>query len=168
MKHKFSDSYTENVLPEEDQGSFVRPIPKEEKIMTRPVVPAQPCSNAENPSMMPEPHSVFAEESLLNPITSAVVSKMTFPPATPIAVPEEGLEVETLNTLPGSTAITEKQPDIELAEGKCMVKTDMDSVGNLAEPKVPTLVRGKRRNNRKRTGGKKLKCNYILIHIIFK
>lgn len=171
MEHKFSDNYTENALPVEAKGSFVRPIPKEENIMPRPVASAYSRSNAEILSMMPESYSVPAEEGLINTTTLAVAENMKFPTrATLIAQPEEGLEEETVNTLPGTTTITEKQPDVELAEDSCFMNNDMDTRGKPAEPKGPPLVREKRRNSsllRKRADGKKWKCNYTLILLIF-
>lgn len=168
MEHKFCDNYTENALPIEDKGSFVRPIPKEENIMTRPMVSAHPCSNAQILSMRSESQSDFAA----HPNTQAEAQKMAFPPqATWLTVPEKGLKEETLNTLPGTTTITEKQPDIEISEDNRIMNTNMDTRGNSAEPKCPPLVREKRRNSshlRIRPDGKKWKCNYILIYIDLK
>lgn len=163
MEHKFCVNYTENTLPVEDKGSLrVRPIPKEENIMTRPMVSVHPCSNAQIFLMKSESQPEFAEHHN----TLAVAQKMAFPPQAALPV----LEEETINTLPGTTTITDK-PDVEISEDNRIVNTNMDTRGNSAEPKGPPPVHEKRRNSshlRKRPDGKKWKCNYILIYIDLK
>lgn len=167
MEHKFCENYSENILPVEDKGCcLVRPFANEENTMTRPMVSAKQCKKAQIFFMRSE--SDFAEHSK----TLTEARKMAFPPqATWLAVPEEGLKEDTLSTLPGTTAISEKLPDMEISADIPIMNKNMDTQGNSAEPKGPLLVREKRRNSsqkKKRPDGKKWKCNYNLIYIDLK
>lgn len=99
-----------------------------------------------------ESHPVSAEKVFLQPSTLDVVKKNHCPPQAP---PENDPEDDKVNILPGTTAITEEQPGVEVGEDSCFMDTKMDTGG-------PPLVPGEGSNSNR-------KCNYILIcvHILY-
>ncbi|XP_044064248.1 uncharacterized protein LOC122881748 isoform X2 [Siniperca chuatsi] len=173
MEHKFSENYNESAFPVSDKGSLVIPIPKGElDLFERPwkigKIWSNPSEfwNAAGPKA--ELHPVSAEEGFLKPPTLAVVQTKYFPPqATLIALPENSPEEDNFMVLPGTKAITERQPDKEVVtEDSCIMDTKMDTG---VKPKGPLLVAGEGRNSnhrRKRAAGKNRKL-YLLCWMVF-
>ncbi|XP_023265390.1 uncharacterized protein LOC111657446 [Seriola lalandi dorsalis] len=162
MEHRFSDNYNENALPVADKGSFVIPIPKEELgvcewpmggeiVPQPPELEPTPCTNG-NLLYMKAPRN---PES---PSVAGLVQEDNFPPQTrPIAVSENGLQEEAIDTLSRTATVTEGEPGLE----NCI----MDAGGNPVKPKGPSSVPvGVRNGNhpRKRATGNNWKFCFFL------
>ncbi|XP_074508527.1 uncharacterized protein LOC141778232 [Sebastes fasciatus] len=151
MEHKISDvNYAESALSVPVKVvSCVRPIPKEEL----DIFDATPGK------VLPHPlgcRPVSAEERVNKPSTLVVVQKQNFPPQ---AMSENNPEEETVMVLPGTAAISEGQPYVEVvAEGSCN-KMDTGEIP-LAKPKGQPLG-WRNSSRRKRTAGKYQKL-YLL------
>lgn len=167
MDHQFNDKYSECTLPVADKGSFVIPIPKQErdifecpkmsgKIWSQPSV----FRRAACPKVESQPET--AEERFSTPPIVAAGQKNNFvPQATSLALSENNPEEETDKVLPRTAAITEEQQDVEIAvEDSCIKDTKMDTGGNPERKKGPPVDYGEVRNrhhHRKRAAGKT--CN---------
>ncbi|XP_041798858.1 uncharacterized protein LOC121610690 isoform X2 [Chelmon rostratus] len=174
MDHQFNDKYSECTLPVADKGSFVIPIPKQErdifecpkmsgKIWSQPSV----FGRAACPKVESQPET--AEERFSTPPIVAAGQKNNFvPQATSLALSENNPEEETDKVLPRTAAITEEQQDVEIAvEDSCIKDTKMDTGGNPERKKGPPVDYGEVRNrhhHRKRAAGKTF---YLLCAVAF-
>ncbi|KAF3839489.1 hypothetical protein F7725_018206, partial [Dissostichus mawsoni] len=142
MKHTFIDHNNGSApLPVADEGSFVKPIPKEERST---VVPWSHTSVSEY-ATGPKTHTVFAEEEFKKPPTLIVVKKINFPPQAATDIITE----EAVKIVSGKTAITEEHAEVEGDE----ICTKMDSGEIPKTPKGPTLV-GREGRSKGRTASK--------------
>nr|XP_020442805.1 uncharacterized protein LOC109952198 [Monopterus albus] len=163
MKHKLIDYYNEN--------TSVRPIPKEESYISETgmagngVMSVPLAEESFTGYAKPESHSVSAEGGLLKPSTVVVTQEDNFPQqATPIARSKKGLEEEVATALTGTTTITEVRPDVEgIAEGGCIINTDMNKVGNAEEIKGPGEMRNRNRPRKRDAGNRWKVCFSCLV-----
>ncbi|XP_063736293.1 uncharacterized protein LOC134862348 isoform X1 [Eleginops maclovinus] len=142
MKHVFIDHYIESALPVAEKGSFVKPIPKEERDTVD-----SPCSHTPvfEYAAGPKTHSVFAEEHFTKPPTCIVAQNIYFPPQ---VKSDNNPDDEAVKILTGKATITEEQPEVEGNES-C---TKMDAWEIPEKPKGPLLV-SKINHRKKRVAG---------------
>lgn len=156
MEHKFIDSYTEGCSSLVHKTSLVRPIPKEEGMVTHLLVFMQRGSNAEKVSLQPESHCGPAQEGLLKMPPQDQDMRVKIPPES-VLIAED----------PRIKSIMKPQQDVKTAEDR---NPDMGFEEKLVKLRGPPVARGKGKNRtqpKKRAAKGRCKCKYISISIDF-